>query len=154
MKATAQTLLAATLFFLFCAALFFFGLVVPRLALSVAGYRPEWAGYLILYLLLLYGTALLLFSALWAALRFLAAWRKGRGISLEGGMAVQGLQRRTRGMGLLQGLALPLVYVFGDVEDAPGIILVSLLVLGATLVVWSLTVLHQELLQAAQKGKA
>lgn len=154
MKATAQTLLATTLFFLFGAALFFFGLALPRLALSVAGYRPEWTGYLVLYVLLLYGTALLLFSALWAALRFLAAWRKGRGISREGARAVQGLRRRTLCMALLQGLALPLVYVFGDVEDAPGIILVSLLALCATLVVWALAVLHEELLQAALQEKA
>lgn len=107
-------------------------------------------GYVILGLLtVMYVSAIPFYLALYQAFRLLTYIDKNQAFSELSVGALKKIRNYTVAISGLYMIALPLVYIIAEWDDAPGLILVGLVMVGASIVVAVFAAVLQKLLKVA-----
>ncbi|SDK19694.1 DUF2975 domain-containing protein [Sediminibacillus albus] len=105
-------------------------------------------------LIVMYGSAIPFYLALYQALRLLSYIDKNQAFSE---LSVRALKKIKNYALIISGLyvvALPFVYIIAEWDDAPGLILIGMVFIGASLVIAVFAAVLQRLLQEAIKIKS
>lgn len=122
--------------------------VLPRAigSINVGGYDPILLG--------MYITAIPFFLALHQALKLLGYIDKNRAFS---NLSVKALKNIKYCAGVISALfiaGMPYIYYVAELDDAPGVILIGLVIIGASLVIAVFAAVLQKLLQNAVNIKS
>lgn len=132
-------------------------LLLPKIADSAIqeAMNGAWLGYVVIGLLLImYGSALPFYLALYQTLKLLGYIDKNESFSE---MSVRALTKIKIYAILISGLyiaALPGIYIIAEWDDAPGLILIGLVISGASLVIAVFAAVLKRLLQEAIEVKS
>lgn len=127
---------------------------VPALGNVFAEMVPSFAFVKYIIFLVFYGSTIPFYFALYQAMKLLGFIDKGAAFSQ---LSVEALKKVKVCATLISGLhmlALPLFYVFAELDDAPGVIFVGLVVPFASMVIAVFAAVLQRLLQDAISIKA
>lgn len=128
-------------------ALCIFGL--PWLAGEVAEMHPEWEYWLYLVLTGVYATAVAFFIALYQTFKLLNYIDKNNAFSQISVRALRNIKNCAITIGVLYVAGLPLFYCMAEVDDAPGIIVIGMVIIFASMVIAVFAAVLQRLLQEA-----
>ncbi len=131
-------------------------LVLPQIV-QVA-YEEAQKGALLAYvvfgiLLIIYGSVIPFYYALYQTLKLLSYINHNQAFSQISVTALKKIKHCAVGISSSFVLALSLVYVIAEWDDAPGLILIGFIIIGASLVISVFAALLQTLLQEAMKLK-
>jgi hypothetical protein len=133
-------------------ALCIFGL--PVIAREVAEFIPEYAYLKYPYLLDLYVTGALFFTALYQALKLLKYIDVNKAFSELSVKALRIIKRCAIGMSALYLAGMPVVFLVADKDDAPGLIVMGMAFSCAPIVVAVFAAVLQKLVQNAVDMKS
>ncbi|GAA0305717.1 hypothetical protein GGQ92_003292 [Gracilibacillus halotolerans] len=112
-------------------------------------------GYIVLsILLIMYISAIPFYLGLYQTLKLLSYIEKDQAFSSISVIALKKIKNSAKLISVLYGVALPLVYVIAEWDDAPGLILIGVIIIGASLAVAVFSSVLQRLLQKAIEIKA
>ncbi|WP_138419625.1 DUF2975 domain-containing protein [Aquibacillus sediminis] len=100
-------------------------------------------------LIILYGSAVPFYVALYQALKLLSYIDKSEAFSQNSVIALKKIKLCAITISGLYLVALPLIYIIAEWDDAPGLILIGLVVMGASIVIAVFAAVLQRLLQEA-----
>jgi hypothetical protein len=100
-------------------------------------------------LLVMYVSAIPFFMALYQALNLLSYIDKNEAFSEISVIALKKIKKYAFTISGLYALALPLVFIIAQWDDAPGLVLVGMVIVGASLVIAVFAAVLQRLLQEA-----
>jgi hypothetical protein len=123
--------------------------VVPEIGNFIVELVPNHSYLKILVYFDLYGTAIPFFIALYQALRLLSDIDQNKAFSASSVSALQRIKYCAISISSLYVLGLPLFYVMAEFDDAPGIIVIGMIMIFASLVVAVFAAVLQKLLQHA-----
>ncbi len=130
--------------------------LLPRIAIEAIEQAQRGAdlAYVVFgILIILYGSAIPFYFALYRVFMLLSYIDKNQAFSE---LSVRALKKIKNCAKLISGLyvmALPLVYIIAEWDDAPGLILIAMVIAGAALVVAVFAAVLQRLLQEAIRIK-
>lgn len=104
-------------------------------------------------LLILYVSAVPFYFALYQALKLLSYIDRNEAFSQMSVTALKKIKTCAISISCLYVVALPLVYVIAKWDDAPGLMLIALVIIGASMVIAVFAAVLQRLLQEAIKIK-
>ncbi|KUP06674.1 membrane protein [Bacillus coahuilensis m2-6] len=122
---------------------------LPWLSQEVVEIHPEWANWQVLVLSGLYLTAIAYFTALYQALKLLSHIDQDLAFSHFAVKALRVIKLCAALIGLVYVLEFPFFYTWGEKDDAPGIILLGLVIVFASFVVSVFAAVLQKLLYEA-----
>lgn len=128
--------------------------LVPRLSAGIANEYPAIAGFRIPFIIAVYATAIAFFNILYQAFRILALIEKNQAFSNDARTAIQYIKFSSLSIALIYSLTLPLFYFVADHEDAPGILVIGLILVFAALVVAAFAGVLQKLVNNALEIKS
>ena len=123
--------------------------LVPELGDIAAKLLPEFAFIKYLVSIVFYGSAIPFYFALYQAFNLLRFIDKSKAFSELSVMALKKIKYCAITISSLHVLVLPLFYLFAEVDDAPGVVFVGLLVPFASMVIAVFAAVLQKLLQEA-----
>lgn len=143
-------------------AIVIFGLLVLTLCVFlVPAVDREWAGeypavaYMKLPVLIgIIVTALPFFFALLQGLKLLGYIDHGKAFSEQSVSALRNIKYAGAFIGLVYAAGMPLIYYIGDIEDAPGLIVLGMIFTVAPLIVAAFAAVLQRLVQHAVSIKS
>ncbi|MDQ0216654.1 putative MnhB-related membrane protein [Oikeobacillus pervagus] len=100
-------------------------------------------------LIIMYGSAIPFYFALYQALRLLGYIDKNEAFSQISVRALKKIRNCAITISGLYVLALPLVYIIAEWDDAPGLIVIGMVIIGASMVIAVFAAVLQRLLQEA-----
>ncbi|WP_186577972.1 DUF2975 domain-containing protein [Aquibacillus kalidii] len=107
-------------------------------------------GYVVIGILLaMYGSAIPFFIALYQAFKLLSYIDKNKAFSELSVRALKKIKNCAILISILYVVALPLVFIIAQWDDAPGLVLIGMVIVGASLVVAVFAAVLQRLLQEA-----
>ncbi|ESU31856.1 hypothetical protein G3A_14375 [Bacillus sp. 17376] len=132
-------------------------LLLPKIAYEAIheAMNGAWLGYVIIGLLLLmYGTAIPFYLALYQTLNLLSYIDKNEAFSEMSVRALKKIKNYAVMISFLYVAALPGFYVIAEWDDAPGLILIGMVIIGASMVIAVFAAVLQRLLQEAIEIKS
>jgi hypothetical protein len=124
-------------------------IVLPLIARDAAAGSKEMAYVLYGILFVMYVSAIPFFMALYQAFALLNLIDRNNAFSELSVKALKNIKHDAAAISILYVLGLPLFYVVGEVDDAPGAILIGMLFAFAPMVVSVFAAVLQKLLQNA-----
>ncbi|MBD8501212.1 DUF2975 domain-containing protein [Paenibacillus arenosi] len=121
----------------------------PIVAMKAAAHYPELAYSQYPALIGVYATAAAFFVALYQALKLLGYIDKNIAFSDRSVLALKKIKCCAITISILFVAGLPLLYLFAEVDDAPGVILIGLVIIFASTVIAVFAAVLQKLLQDA-----
>ncbi|WP_335872437.1 DUF2975 domain-containing protein [Bacillus sp. 2205SS5-2] len=122
---------------------------LPWLAGEVAEMHIEWAYLQYLVLVGGYTTAIAFFVALYQALRLLNYIDKNKAFSELSVKSLKNIKNCAITISILYVTGMPFFYLIAEVDDAPGIILLGMVIIFASFVIAVFAAVLQKLLQEA-----
>ncbi|MBS4220473.1 DUF2975 domain-containing protein [Bacillus sp. FJAT-49711] len=123
--------------------------VLPRIAKFFAELNPQLSYLQYPFLIGLYAAALVFFVALYQALRLLSYIDKNLAFSELSVQALKNIKYCAIIISALFVLFMPLIYLMAEVDDAPGIILIGMVIIFGSMVVAVFAAVLQKLLKNA-----
>ncbi|WP_144549099.1 DUF2975 domain-containing protein [Peribacillus simplex] len=123
--------------------------VVPEIANFAAELYPDMAYLKYLVFIDLYASAIPFYFALYQAFKLLSYIDKNKAFSELSVRALKTIKNCAITISGLYVLGMPLFYLIADMDDAPGIILIGMVVIFASLVIAVFAAVLQRLLQEA-----
>lgn len=123
--------------------------LVPEIGNVAAQLLPEFAPVKYFVFLIFYGSAIPFYFALFQAIKLLSYIDKNNAFSQLSVEALKKVKYCAIIISSLHVLALPLFYLFAEMDDAPGVIFVGLIVPFASMVIAVFAAVLQRLLQEA-----
>ncbi|WP_102275305.1 DUF2975 domain-containing protein [Cytobacillus massiliigabonensis] len=123
--------------------------LVPELGNIAAKLLPDMSYIKYLVFIIFYASAIPFYFALYQAFKLLRYIDKNKAFSQISVMALKKIKYCAITISSLHVLVLPLFYVFAEIDDAPGVIFVGLVVPFASLVIAVFAAVLQKLLQEA-----
>jgi hypothetical protein len=134
------------------------------LALSIFGLPAMWDGgseefpeasrAVFLIMIGLYATTIPFFIALWQTLKLLKYIDQDRAFSDASVTALRNIKRCATAIAVLYVAGVPLLYPIADADDAPGLLLMGMVVAGAPIVIAVFAAVLQRLLRNAIEIKS
>jgi hypothetical protein len=128
--------------------------LVPRLATGITEKYPALAVFKIPFIIAVYATAVAFFSILYQAFRILALIEANQAFSIHSRVAIQRIKLGAMSIAVIYAMTLPLFYYVADHEDAPGILVIGLILIFAALVVAAFAGVLQKLVNNALEIKS
>ncbi len=123
--------------------------LVPEIANYAAELFPDWAYLKYLVFSDLYATAIPFYFALYQAFKLLSYIDKNEAFSELSVTALKNIRNCSITISILYVTGMPLFYLIGEVDDAPGAILIGMVMIFASMVVAVFAAVLQKLLQNA-----
>lgn len=123
--------------------------VVPEIAKYAAEMFPNIAYIKYLVFICLYVTAIPFYFTLYQALKLLSFIDKNKAFSELSVRALKNIKYSAITISILYVLSMPVYYLIAEIDDAPGIILMGLVVIFASMVISVFAAVLQKLLQEA-----
>ena len=123
--------------------------LVPELGNVAAKLLPEFAYIKYLVSIVFYASAIPFYFALYQAFKLLRYIDKNKAFSELSVKALKKIKHCAITISILHVLVLPLFYLFAEIDDAPGVIFVGLVVPFASMVIAVFAAVLQRLLQEA-----
>lgn len=123
--------------------------LVPEMANLSAKLLPEFAVIKYFVLIVFYASAIPFYFALYQAFELLRYIDKNKAFSDLSVKALKNIKYCAIIISILHVLVLPLFYIFAEVDDAPGVIFVGLVVPFASMVISVFAAVLQKLLKEA-----
>ncbi|MGM7719483.1 DUF2975 domain-containing protein [Metabacillus sp. Hm71] len=123
--------------------------LVPELGSVAAKLLPEFAFIKYLVFIVFYASAIPFYFALYQAFKLLRYIDKNEAFSQISVTALKKIKYCAMTISCLHVLVLPLFYLFAEIDDAPGVIFVGLVVPFASMVIAVFAAVLQRLLQEA-----
>ncbi|GGE56627.1 DUF2975 domain-containing protein [Priestia taiwanensis] len=123
--------------------------ILPELAGFYAKLLPNMAYLQYPFLIILYATAIPFFFALYQTLKLLSYIDKNIAFSELSVKALKSIKYCAVSLSMLYVLVLPFLYLLADADDAPGLIVLGLVVIFASMVVAVFAAVLQKLLKNA-----
>lgn len=123
--------------------------VVPEIANFAAELYPDMAYLKYLVLIDLYGSAIPFYFALYQAFKLLSYIDKNKAFSELSVKALKTIKNCAITISILYVAGMPLFYLMAEMDDAPGIILIGMVVIFASIVIAVFAAVLQRLLQEA-----
>ncbi|MDD9267223.1 DUF2975 domain-containing protein [Paenibacillus sp. GCM10023248] len=123
--------------------------VVPKIGEFAAELYPDMAYLKYLFYMDLYATAIPFFYALYQAFQLLNYIDKNKAFSELSVQALKSIKHCAVAFGMLYVVGMPLLYLLAEKDDAPGIILIGLVLIFASMVIAVFAAVLQKLLQEA-----
>lgn len=120
--------------------------VVPNLGLIAAELVPNFSAIQPIVIMIYYLSAFIYFFASWKAFQLLQYIDRKEAFSIISVHALKAVKICAYGIALLHLLVLPLFYIFAEIDDAPGVIIVGLVVPFASMVIAIFAAVLQKLL--------
>ncbi|NLV59876.1 MAG: DUF2975 domain-containing protein [Clostridiales bacterium] len=149
MKNGSTLFLKAVVLGMGAAALALYIFAVPALVASAADMRPEVAFFRYFALVGWYATAIPFYFALYRTFRLLMLIDRGMAFSELSVKALKWIKYCAAAVSILWAAGLPVVYHLADVEDAPGIMLIGLVIAFVPIVIATFAAVLQRLLKQA-----
>lgn len=128
--------------------------LVPEIAGFAAFLYPEMASISYFVYLDLYATAVPFYFALYQAFKLLSYIDKNHAFSELSVRALKKIKYCALSISLLYVAGMPLFYLLGERDDAPGIIVIGMIMVFASLVITVFAAVLQKLLQKAVEIKS
>lgn len=128
--------------------------LVPRLATGITNEYPVLMIFKYPFILAVYATAIAFFVILYQAFRILALIEANQAFSIQSRLAIQRIKFAALSIAVIYGITIPLFYYVADHEDAPGILVIGLVLVFAALVVAAFAGVLQKLVANALEIKA
>ena len=128
--------------------------VVPNLGLIAAELVPNFSAIQPSVTIIYYLSALIYFFALWKAFQLLQYIDRKEAFSIVSVHALKAIKICAYGIALLHLLLLPLFFIFAEIDDAPGVIIVGLVVPFASMVIALFVAVLQKLLSEVVEMKS
>lgn len=128
--------------------------VVPNLGLIAAELIPNFLAIRPIVIVNYYLTALIYFFALWKAFQLLQLIDRKEAFSIVSVQTLKEIKICAYGIALLHLLVLPLFYIFAEMDDAPGVIIVGVVVPFASMVIAIFAAVLEKLLYEAVEMKS
>ncbi|MGE7186776.1 DUF2975 domain-containing protein [Peribacillus sp. NPDC006672] len=123
--------------------------LVPKIAKFAAELYPDMAYLKYLVLIDLYASAIPFYFALYQAFKLLSYIDKNKAFSELSVRALKKIKNCAITISGLYVVGMPLFYLMAEMDDAPGIILIGLVVIFASMVIAVFAAVLQKLLQEA-----
>jgi len=123
--------------------------LVPEIANYAAELFPDWAYMKYLVFIDLYATAIPFYFALYQAFKLLSYIDKNKAFSELSVKALKNIKNCAITISILYVAGMPLFYLMAEVDDAPGIILIGMFMIFASMVVAVFAAVLQKLLKNA-----
>ena len=123
--------------------------LVPEIANYAAELFPDWAYMKYLVFIDLYATAIPFYFALYQAFKLLSYIDKNTAFSELSVKALKNIKNCAITISILYVASMPLFYLMAEVDDAPGIILIGMVMIFASMVVAVFAAVLQKLLKNA-----
>ncbi|WP_186578663.1 DUF2975 domain-containing protein [Aquibacillus kalidii] len=123
--------------------------LVPELSEIAVELLPDFTQIKYLVSIIFYGSAIPFYFALYQAFKLLRYIDKNKAFSQSSVQALKKIKICAITISVLHVLVLPLFYLFAEIDDAPGVIFVGLIVPFASMVIAVFAAVLQKLLQEA-----
>lgn len=123
--------------------------LVPEIANYAAELFPDWAFMKYLVFIDLYATAIPFYFALYQALKLLSYIDKNTAFSESSVKALKNIKYCAVTISSLYVLGMPLFYLLAEADDAPGVIVIGLVIIFASAVIAVFAAVLQKLLKNA-----
>ncbi|KSU84484.1 Protein of unknown function [Fictibacillus enclensis] len=123
--------------------------LVPEIAKYIAELNPDHAYLKYLIFLDLYASAIPFYFALYQAFRLLSYIDKNIAFSERSVRALKNIKYCAITISVLIGLGMPIFYLIAQMDDAPGIIVIGLVIIFASIVIAVFAAVLQMLLKDA-----
>lgn len=127
---------------------------LPKLANYAAEIVPEFSFIKYLFLIGMYATAIAYFFALYETLKLLTSIDRNNAFSELSVRALKRIKYCAITISALYIAELPIIYLIADADDAPGIILIGLVIIFASFVIAVFAAVLQKLLKNAIEIKS
>ena len=127
-------------------------LLLPKIALEAIEQAQMGAvlGYIVLsILIIMYISAIPFYMALYQALKLLSYIEKNEAFSERSVISLKKIRNCAASIGGLYMIALPMIYIVAEWDDAPGFIVFGVIIAGASMVVAVFTAVLNKVLQQA-----
>lgn len=123
--------------------------LLPGLSEYVADITPEFSYTKYLFLIGMYATALVFFYALYQTLKLLTYIDKNKAFSDLSVRSLKNIKYCAITISILYVAELPIIYLIADADDAPGVMLIGLVITFASMVIAVFAAVLQKLLKHA-----
>jgi hypothetical protein len=123
--------------------------LIPQLSEYVAKIIPGFPFMKYLFLIGMYGTAIVFFFALYQTFTLLKLIDRNKAFSQTSVNALMYIKFAAITISLLYVAELPIIYLIADVDDAPGVMVIGLVIAFASLVIAVFAAVLQKLLKHA-----
>lgn len=123
--------------------------LLPGLSEYVAEITPEFPYMKYLFLIGMYATAIVFFFALYQTLKLLNYIDKSKAFSQVSVEALKNIKYCAITISVLYVAELPIIYLIADTDDAPGVMLIGLVITFASMVIAVFAAVLQKLLKNA-----
>lgn len=129
-------------------------LVVPKIGSFAAELVPSMPYIKALVLFVMYAAAIPFFIALYQTFKLLGFIDKNEAFSNGSAKALRVIKYCAMAISGVYVLGMPLFYIMGELDDAPGIILIGLLIIFASLIIAVFAAVLEKLLTSAIEMKS
>lgn len=129
-------------------------LVLPSIAKELLGYYPAYSHFIYAVLVVMYATALPYYMALYQSFKLLSLIDDNSAFSDRSVKALKNIKNCAYAISIMYTLIMPFFYILGEFDDAPGIILIGLILVFASLVIAFFAAILQKLLKDAIEFKS
>jgi hypothetical protein len=123
--------------------------LVPEIASHVAELHPTLPYLKYFVYFVMYTAAIPFYFALYQALKLLRYIDKNQAFSQRSVHALKKIKYAAIAISILYVLGIPIFYIIGEVDDAPGVILLGMMIIFASMVISVFAAVLQRLLQEA-----
>ncbi|WP_413056719.1 DUF2975 domain-containing protein [Sporosarcina sp. 179-K 3D1 HS] len=123
--------------------------VLPVLSEYVAKIMPAFTSAKYLFLFGMYATAMIFFFALYQTLKLLTYIDKNKAFSELSVLALKNIKYCAITISILYAVELPIIFQIADADDAPGVVLIGLVITFASMVIAVFAAVLQKLLTHA-----
>lgn len=128
--------------------------VVPKLANLAGKLFPDWAYIKSLVFIDLYATVIPFYFALYQTFKLLSYIDKNKAFSELSVTALKSIRNCAITISILYVAGMPLFYLMAEVDDAPGLILMGMVMIFASMVIAVFAAVLQKLLESAIEIKS
>ena len=129
-------------------------LVMPSIAQEILGFHPEYSSFIYAVLIVMYATAIPYYLALYQSFKLLNFIDANMAFSDLSVMALKNIKQCAYAISIMYTLIMPFFYILGEFDDAPGIILIGLILIFASTVIAFFAAILQKLLKDAIEFKS
>lgn len=129
-------------------------LVMPSIAKEILGYHPEYSTFIYAVLVVMYATAIPYYLALYQSFKLLNLIDANMAFSDLSVKALKNIKQCAYAISIMYTLIMPFFYILGEFDDAPGIILIGLILIFASTVIAFFAAILQKLLKDAIEFKS
>lgn len=128
--------------------------ILPSIAKEILGYHPEYSNFIYAVLVVMYAAAIPFYWALYQSFKLLNLIDSNMAFSEDSVSALRNIKHCAYAISIMYALIIPFFYFLGEFDDAPGIILIGLILIFASLVIAFFSAILQKLLRDAIEFKS